>query len=219
VAIADEVYRSYITPPCAMGQEVLGRGSSLCEGTAMRSGQAVLLGSKPVSSLQSALDLDLPVARITPKARPKARSRRSSTRRARGSAPLSPAAAVATFHAAFDLPRQALPSVAVPHELAQLRIALLEEEVNEFIVATRARDMAGIADALADIVYVAYGAALTYGIDLDLVLAEVHRANMSKLDHRGQPVKRADGKVTKSDRYRPPDVRSVLQLQLPLPLG
>ena len=215
MAIADEVYRSYITPPCAMGQEVLGRGSSLCEGTAMRSGQAVLLGSKRGNSLQRALDLDLPVARITPQAR----SQRSSTRRARGSAPLSPAAAVATFHAAFDLPRQALPSVAVPHELAQLRIALLEEEVNEFIVATRARDMAGIADALADIVYVAYGAALTYGIDLDLVLAEVHRANMSKLDHRGQPVKRADGKVTKSDRYRPPDVRSVLQLQLPLPLG
>ena len=40
-------------------------------------------------------------------------------------------------------------------------------------------DLIGIADALADIVYVVYGTALTYGIDLDSVLREVHRSNMS----------------------------------------
>jgi len=131
----------------------------------------------------------------------------------------SVAAAVAAFHAAFDLPRRALPCVDIDEDLAQLRVALLQEEVGEFVVATHARDLVGIADALADIVYVAYGAALTYGLDLDLVLAEVHRANMSKLDSRGRPVKRADGKVIKSDRYRSPDVRGALQLQLPLHLG
>lgn len=38
-----------------------------------------------------------------------------------------------------------------------------------------------IAGPLADIVYVAYGTAVTYGIDLDMVLAGVHRSNMSKL--------------------------------------
>jgi predicted HAD superfamily Cof-like phosphohydrolase len=43
--------------------------------------------------------------------------------------------------------------------------------------------------------------------------AEVHRANFSKLDHDGRPVRRADGKVLRSDRYRPPDVASVLRRQ------
>jgi predicted HAD superfamily Cof-like phosphohydrolase len=70
----------------------------------------------------------------------------------------------------------------------------------------------GIADALADIVYVVYGAALTYGIDLDAVLREVHRSNMSKLDSDGKPVLRADGKVLKSDRYVRPDIAAALGL-------
>jgi predicted HAD superfamily Cof-like phosphohydrolase len=44
---------------------------------------------------------------------------------------------------------------------------------------------------------VAYGAAVTYGIDLDAALREVHRSNMSKLDDQGRPVYREDGKVLK----------------------
>jgi len=93
----------------------------------------------------------------------------------------------------------------------------LEEECNEYVAAVAARDLVGIADALADIVYVVYGTALTYGIDLNLVLGEVHRANMSKLDSSGRPLKRDDGKVVKSDRYSPPDIAAVLKLQSPLP--
>ena len=123
------------------------------------------------------------------------------------------AAAVTAFHKAFDLPRRARPSVDIDKSLARLRIALLEEEVDEFVAAATARDIVGIADALADIVYVAYGTAVTYGIDLDAVLAEVHRSNMSKLDRRGRPLKRTDGKILKSDQYTPPDVGTVLRLQ------
>jgi predicted HAD superfamily Cof-like phosphohydrolase len=126
----------------------------------------------------------------------------------------SPASSVAAFHAAFGLPRRTTPNVAeVSHELVQLRVALLEEEVDEFRQATGQCDLVGVADALADIVYVAYGAAVTFGIDLDAVIAEVHRANMSKLDEHGRPVLRADGKVCKSSRYRPPDVAAVLATQ------
>ncbi|MGH3825037.1 MAG: hypothetical protein ACRDRA_19700 [Pseudonocardiaceae bacterium] len=126
------------------------------------------------------------------------------------------AAAVAEFHAAFDLPRQGQPSIDVEKSLEMLRIALLEEEVSELVAATRARDLTGIADALADITYVVYGTALTYGIDLDSVLGEVHRSNMSKLDHNGKPIIRADGKVLKSERYSPPDVAGILQYQIAL---
>jgi predicted HAD superfamily Cof-like phosphohydrolase len=123
------------------------------------------------------------------------------------------AAAVAEFHAAFNLPRQAQPSINVEPSLAILRIALLEEEVGELVTAINAHDLAGIADALADITYVVYGTALTYGIDLDSVLSEVHRSNMSKLGHDGKPILRADGKVLKSEYYSPPDIAGVLQRQ------
>lgn len=124
---------------------------------------------------------------------------------------------VGRFHQAFGLPRSSRPTADIPAELANLRVDLLVEEVEEFASATTAQDIVGIADALADIVYVAYGAALTYGIDLDAVLREVHRSNMSKLDEQGKPIYRADGKVLKSSRYTPPDIPRVLLFQPPLP--
>ena len=125
-------------------------------------------------------------------------------------------AQVLDFHEAFDLPREPLPTAQVGDVVAQLRVRLLREEVEEFADATERRDVVAIADALADIVYVAYGSAITYGIDVDAVVREVHRANMSKLDDAGRPVLREDGKVLKSARYRPPDVPSVLESQLEL---
>lgn len=123
---------------------------------------------------------------------------------------------VLEFHTAFDLPRKALPSALIEDSLAQLRIRLLREEAEEFADAVQRRDVVAIADALADVVYVAYGSALTYGIDLDAVVREVHRSNMSKLDLHGRPVLRDDGKVLKSERYRRPDVQAELSRQLPL---
>ncbi len=120
------------------------------------------------------------------------------------------AAAVAEFHQAFGRPVQRQPTADIDPALARLRVNLVQEEVGEFIAASEQGDLIGIADALADIVYVVYGTALTYGIDLDAVLREVHRSNMSKLDSDGKPVLRPDGKVLKSDRYFPPDIASVL---------
>ena len=125
-------------------------------------------------------------------------------------------ARVLDFHEAFDLPREPLPTSHVGDTLAQLRVRLLREEVEEFADATDKRDLIAIADALADVVYVAYGSAVTYGIDLDAVVREVHRSNMSKLDDSGRPVLREDGKVLKSERYRPPNVGDTLDDQLPL---
>jgi predicted HAD superfamily Cof-like phosphohydrolase len=125
-------------------------------------------------------------------------------------------AQVLAFHEAFDLPRRSLPNADIGQALADLRVRLLREEVQEFVDAAQACDIVAVADALADIVYVAYGAAISYGIDLDAVVTEVHRANMSKLDEAGRPVLRADGKVLKSGRYRRPEVGHVLGEQLPL---
>ena len=127
--------------------------------------------------------------------------------------PFETAAAVAEFHRVFNLPMRQFPSTETEDDLAKLRVALLEEEVGEFVTASEKGDLIGIADALADIVYVVYGTALTYGINLDSVLREVHRSNMSKLADDGKPLIREDGKVLKSEHYFPPDIASVLGLQ------
>lgn len=123
---------------------------------------------------------------------------------------------VAEFHRRFELPVSSRPRRVTDPTLVQLRIDLLVEEIGEFTEASASADIVGIADALADIVYVAYGAALTYGIDLDAVIREVHRSNMSKLGPTGSPVRRADGKVLKPSTYSPPDVAGILLDQPPL---
>jgi predicted HAD superfamily Cof-like phosphohydrolase len=123
---------------------------------------------------------------------------------------------VAEFHMSFRLPHATTPQRNVGPDFGELRVELLREEFEEFKDAVARDDTVAIADALGDIVYVAYGAALTYGIDLDAVLAEIHRANMSKLGKDGEPLLREDGKVLKPPTYVAPDVRRVLLDQPPL---
>lgn len=116
---------------------------------------------------------------------------------------------VREFHTTFRLPVADTPRLP-DTRLAALRVRLLLEEAREVEEAAEHQDLAGVAQELADVVYVAYGTALTYGIDLDAVVAEIHRANMSKLDADGKPLLREDGKVLKSALYRAPDVAAVL---------
>lgn len=120
---------------------------------------------------------------------------------------------VREFHVSYELPVADLPSAQVGDEQTALRQSLIEEEVGELREAAAAGDIVGVADALADIVYVAYGSAWVYGIDLDAVLDEVHASNMTKLGADGRPVRRDDGKVLKGPGYRPPDVEGVLGLR------
>ena len=115
------------------------------------------------------------------------------------------------FHRAYGLPVRESPTVDVGADQVELRLALIEEEVGELAEAARAGDLVGVADALADIVYVAYGTAHVYGIDLDAVLDEVHSSNMTKLGADGRPIRRADGKVLKGPSYRPPNIAAVLR--------
>ena len=96
-------------------------------------------------------------------------------------------------------------------DVHRLRVALIEEELAEFRNAGEAQSLVEIADALADLLYVVYGAGVTYGIDLEPVFEEIHRSNMSK----GEPavVRRPDGKILKGDHSRAPDVRSIIAAQ------
>jgi predicted HAD superfamily Cof-like phosphohydrolase len=91
-----------------------------------------------------------------------------------------------------------------------LRRKLLSEEFREYIDAEEDSDIVEIADALADIIYIACGTAASYGIPLDKVFEEVHRSNMAKLVD-GKPIYREDGKVMKPEGWKPPDIDGVLE--------
>ncbi|KRA97753.1 hypothetical protein ASD83_11705 [Devosia sp. Root685] len=119
---------------------------------------------------------------------------------------------VAGFHQVCDLPVLAKPQF-VP-ERAALRSALLAEECQETVDALARGDMEKIADGLADVIYVAIGTALEFGIPLERVWAEVHRSNMAKVDPvTGKVVKRSDGKVLKPEGWTPPDVLGALAVE------
>ncbi|MEU6550896.1 MazG nucleotide pyrophosphohydrolase domain-containing protein [Streptomyces sp. NPDC046915] len=124
----------------------------------------------------------------------------------------SPADLVREFHRAFGLDARTAPAEVAP-ELAAHRGELLAEEAAEVAEVSVTGPLDRLAHELADVVYVAYGTALVHGVDLDQVIAEIHRANMSKLGPDGQIARRADGKVLKGEHYRAPDVSAVLRRQ------
>ncbi|MEU5438144.1 MazG nucleotide pyrophosphohydrolase domain-containing protein [Streptomyces sp. NPDC020719] len=126
--------------------------------------------------------------------------------------PSSPARLVREFHATFGLDARSTPTE-IPADLAAHRRDLLVEEAAEAAEVSVEGPLPHLAHELADVVYVAYGTALVHGIDLDEVIAEIHRANMTKLGPDGRPVLRADGKVLKGPHYRAPDVPEVLRGQ------
>jgi ADP-ribose pyrophosphatase YjhB (NUDIX family)/NTP pyrophosphatase (non-canonical NTP hydrolase) len=115
---------------------------------------------------------------------------------------------VREFHRAFDVPVAAVANPR-PAEWAD-RISFLREEFDEYVEAARAGDLAAVADALADMVYVIHGTALAYGIPLDEVVAEVHRSNMSKLGPDGRAILRVDGKVVKGPGYEVPEIAAIV---------
>lgn len=119
---------------------------------------------------------------------------------------------VREFHEAFGTPVGDRPALISP-DRASLRRALIAEELDELAEAQLMGDLVAIADALGDLAYVVYGAAIEYGIDLDAVVAEIHRSNMTKLGDDGKPIYRADGKVLKGPHYEPPSLARVLEVQ------
>lgn len=124
---------------------------------------------------------------------------------------------VREFHDTYGQLAQATPNLN-PFEfkednekLHELRLDLIDEEVYELQDAViNDQDIVAVADALTDILYVVYGAAVAYGIDIDACFREVHRSNMSKLGADGKPIYREDGKVLKGPNYSPPNLHKVL---------
>lgn len=117
------------------------------------------------------------------------------------------------FHRACNEPAFSQPAIP-PKERINLRHALLREEFRELQYAMNNDDLVEIADGLVDLIYVAIGTALEYGIDLPAVWREIHDSNMRKVDpETGKVRHREDGKVLKPDGWQPPDVAGALGLR------
>src|SRR3990167_3436030 len=107
---------------------------------------------------------------------------------------------------------QVLPSKPVipDAQIVNLRINLILEEAQEFEVACNnitnreaPNDLIAVADALADLHYVTYGAALAFGIDIRSIFTIVHESNMQKFSELRVQYNK-DGKVLKPDDWESP---------------
>lgn len=119
---------------------------------------------------------------------------------------------VREFHETFGAPVAETPRL-IPADRAELRIALIREELDELIVAEAQGNLVEIADALGDLLYVVLGAGVEHGISLLPVVKEIHASNMSKADENGNPILREDGKILKGVNFFDPRLDIILEEQ------
>lgn len=118
---------------------------------------------------------------------------------------ITPQLMVERFHQLFDIVVQQKPGL-IDERTRVLRERLIEEEFDELKQAMGHEDLPAIAKELADLLYVVYGTAVSYGIDMAPVFREVHRSNMSKVGG----YKREDGKWVKPPSYSPAAIGPIL---------
>lgn len=146
---------------------------------------------------------------------------------------------VAKFHDTFGMPVVDKPGIPAKKR-CELRIALLQEELNELKEALEDNDIVETADALADLQYVLSGAILEFGLadSFKDIFDEVQRSNMSKtcksleeaeatqehyrktkdtdsiIKKKGEEYlvyRKSDQKVLKSVKYSPADINSQIK--------
>jgi predicted HAD superfamily Cof-like phosphohydrolase len=115
---------------------------------------------------------------------------------------------VEAFHSRFDILVRTVPTE-LNEETKQLRVRLIQEEFDELKEAMASGNLAAVAKEMADLLYVTYGTAVSYGIDMEPVFQEVHRSNLSKVGG----YKRADGKWVKPPTYSPAEIDPILEAQ------
>lgn len=145
---------------------------------------------------------------------------------------------VAEFHRTFNAPILETPQIP-SKERCELRVSLLQEELNELKQAIADNDIVEIADAFCDLQYVLSGAVLEFGLGkkFPALFNEVQRSNMSKAcsnqeeaedtiafykekgeeafsEISGEKInvhRKSDHKVLKNKYYSPADLKSILE--------
>lgn len=145
---------------------------------------------------------------------------------------------VAEFHKTFNAPILDTPQIP-SKERCELRIKLLQEELDELKAAVADDDLVEVADALCDLQYVLSGAVLEFGLGEKFpeLFDEVQRSNMSKAcdnqqqaeetiafyKEKGQDaysvisgskinvLRTSDNKVLKNKYYSPADLKTILE--------
>lgn len=112
---------------------------------------------------------------------------------------------VEEFHRALGQYIGTEPAIVHP----ELRVKLIREEAKETCDAIEEGDLVGAIDGVCDLIYVALGTAVEFGLDLEPIFDEVHRSNMAK---KGGAV-REDGKRLKPEGWTPPDVAGEINKQ------
>lgn len=147
---------------------------------------------------------------------------------------------VKEFHETFGQPVLKTPQL-ISKKRAELRIELIQEELNELKKAVEDKNLVEVADALCDIQYVLSGTVLEFGMGDKFreMFDEVHRSNMSKacndkytavqtmlfyneernVDSYPEEMpngtilikRKADGKILKSLAYSPANISEILK--------
>lgn len=91
--------------------------------------------------------------------------------------------------------------------LIRHRLNLITEEVMELEDAMDDKDLRETVDALADILYVVYGAFNAYGINGDKAFDLVHQSNMTKLCKTEEEARLSVEAYKKEGRYKTPEYR------------
>lgn len=151
---------------------------------------------------------------------------------------IDPLNQVAEFHKTFNAPILDTPQIP-SKERCELRVSLLQEELNELKEAIADHNLVEIADALCDLQYVLSGAVLEFGLGekFPALFNEVQRSNMSKAcanqqeadetiafykekgeeafsEISGEKInvhRKSDNKVLKNKYYSPADLKSILE--------
>ena len=119
---------------------------------------------------------------------------------------------VEEFHDTFNI-GNANEQTLIEEKDYTLRYNLIKEENEEYLEACKNNDIVEIADALGDQLYILCGTILKHGLQhkMEEVFNEIHRSNMSKLDEKGNPIFREDGKILKSSLYFRPNIKRILE--------
>jgi hypothetical protein len=81
---------------------------------------------------------------------------------------------------------------------------VLADWLKKGIVSARINDRNEFLDSIADQVVTGIGAAYCAGMKAADACDRVNTSNWSKFDHNGQPIRDANGKITKGPNYQPP---------------